>query len=445
MLFDSSRPYTFDRVVRMVLTTLVALGLFLLLRYLSDVLVPFAVAAALAYFLNPLVTELEKRTKSRAFAVGYTFAGIFIVGMAMIVIAVPMVAHQFSRFDHDIRKLRADLTSALMPSPAPNLRASRAQNQPVSVTSEATSQPTSQSTTVAVKSTLGLQELWEGWADYLNDAESQPRSVRLERLLAHVEGTPVGTVLADAMEFVKTTEFRSLVLDLASRLAVGGITVINVFVELLLGATVIVVILLYLLFMLLDFPTYLATWKSFLPPDFRSDVIEFFREFEAVLRRYFRGQFVIAAISGVLYAVAFSMINLPMAVPFGLIIGLLTMVPYLPMIALIPGAMLAVMRSLGGDSSLISSFMWLGIAFAGVQIIQEGLIAPRVMGKATGLSPVAIILGLLICSKLLGFLGLILAIPITCLAITYYRKFVLRHVDVAAAATDDAESSTGAA
>lgn len=445
MLFDSSRPYTFDRVVRMVLTTLVALGLFLLLRYLSDVLVPFAVAAALAYVLNPLVTELEKRTKSRAFAVGYTFAGIFIVGVAMIVIAVPMVAHQFSRFDHDIRKLKADLTSALMPTPTPKLRVNKTHDQPIAATFPAASQPSSQPAAGAAKSTLGLQELWEGWGDYLDDAESQPRSVRLERLLARVEGTPIGTVLADAMEFVKTTEFRSLVLDLLSRLAVGGFTVINVFVEMLLGATVIVVILLYLVFMLLDFPTYLATWKSFLPPDYRSDVLEFFREFEAVLRRYFRGQFVIAAISALLYAVAFSLISLPMAVPFGLVIGLLTMVPYLPMIALIPGAMLAVMRSIGGDSSLISSFMWLGIAFVGVQIIQEGLIAPRVMGKATGLSPVAIILGLLICSKLLGFLGLILAIPITCLAITYYRKFVLRHVDVETAATEDAASSAGAA
>lgn len=423
-MFDSSRPFTFDRVVRMVLTALIAVGVFFLLRYLSDVLVPFAIAAALAYFLNPLVSELEKRTKSRSIAVAYTFSGIFIVGLALVVVTVPLVAHQFSRFDRDLRKLKADLSSALLPAPANRPTPIRSAIIPTSLPT--TSQPTTQP---VEKSTLGLTELWEGWADYLNEAADVPRSVRLEHLLQKVAGTPVGTLLENAMEFVETTEFRSLMWDLASRLAVGGFTVINVAVDLALGATVILVILLYLVFMLLDFPKYLASWRSFLPPTFRHDVVEFLGEFEAVLRRYFRGQFIIAAISGVLYAVGFSIMGLPMAVPFGIFIGLLTMVPYLPMIALLPGAMLAILRSIGGDSSLVSSFVWLGVVYVVVQIIQEGLIAPRVMGKATGLSPVAIILGLLIFSKLLGFLGLILAIPLTCLAIAYYRKIVLRSAE----------------
>lgn len=427
-MFDSSRPYTFDRVVRMVLTALCAVGIFLLLRYLSDVLVPFAIAAALAYVLNPLVTEIEKHTKNRTFAVAYTFAGIAIIVLALFIIAVPLVAHQFSRFDRDVRKLRADLSSALLPAPIvrPAVIRPDLDDYSVATTLPTASQPTTKPTQ---KSTLGLTELWEGWADYLNEADDVPRSVRLEHLLAKVEGTPIGTVLQSAMEFVQTTEFRTLMFDLASRVAVGGFTVINVAVDMLLGATVVLVILLYLVFMLLDFPSYLATWRSFLPPTLREDVLEFFREFEAVLRRYFRGQFIVAAISGALYAVGFSLIGLPMAVPFGLFIGVLTMVPYLPMIALLPGAMLAIMRSIGSDSTLLSSFLWLAVVYVAVQIVQEGLVVPRVMGKATGLSPVAIILGLLICSKLLGFLGLILAIPLTCLAIAYYRKFVLRTTD----------------
>lgn len=412
----------------MVLTALCAVGIFLLLRYLSDVLVPFAIAAALAYVLNPLVTEIEKHTKNRTFAVAYTFAGIAIIVLALFIIAVPLVAHQFSRFDRDVRKLRADLSSALLPAPIvrPAVIRPDLDDYSVATTLPTASQPTTKPTQ---KSTLGLTELWEGWADYLNEADDVPRSVRLEHLLAKVEGTPIGTVLQSAMEFVQTTEFRTLMFDLASRVAVGGFTVINVAVDMLLGATVVLVILLYLVFMLLDFPSYLATWRSFLPPTLREDVLEFFREFEAVLRRYFRGQFIVAAISGALYAVGFSLIGLPMAVPFGLFIGVLTMVPYLPMIALLPGAMLAIMRSIGSDSTLLSSFLWLAVVYVAVQIVQEGLVVPRVMGKATGLSPVAIILGLLICSKLLGFLGLILAIPLTCLAIAYYRKFVLRTTD----------------
>jgi predicted PurR-regulated permease PerM len=65
--------------------------------------------------------------------------------------------------------------------------------------------------------------------------------------------------------------------------------------------------------------------------------------------------------------------------------------------------------------------------FAVVQVIQDALIVPRIMGNATGLRPVAILLGVFIWGKLLGFMGLLLAIPLTCLGIAYYRRFVLQH------------------
>ncbi|HWL94310.1 MAG TPA: AI-2E family transporter [Phycisphaerae bacterium] len=428
-MFDSSQPYTFDRVVRMVLTALAVVGLFFLLRYLSDVLVPFAIAAALAYFLNPLVTEIEKRTKRRAFAVFYTLAGIVIVGLALVLIMVPLVTHQVARFEKDLQHLRADLRAALLPIPKtrpPSPLPVIPSVPPMVDVLAAASQPAA-TQPAAEKSTLGLTELWEGWADYLNEAEDVPRSVRLEHLLAKVEGTPVGTVIARAVEFVQTTEFNTLLFELARRLAVGGFTVLHVAVDMLIGATVILVVLLYLVFLLLDFPTYVATWKSFLPPLYRGEVLEFFSEFEAVLRRYFRGQFIVSVLSGILYAIGFSLIGLPMAVPFGLLVGALNMVPYLATIAIVPAGLLAILRSIGGDSGILASFMWVGVVFLVVQAIQEALIVPRVMGKATGLSPVAMILGLLICSKLLGFLGLILAIPLTCLAIAYYRRFVLKH------------------
>jgi predicted PurR-regulated permease PerM len=60
-------------------------------------------------------------------------------------------------------------------------------------------------------------------------------------------------------------------------------------------------------------------------------------------------------------------------------------------------------------------------------VIQDTQITPRVMGKATGLRPIAILLGVFVWGKLLGFLGLILAIPLTCLGIAYYRRYVLMH------------------
>ena len=66
--------------------------------------------------------------------------------------------------------------------------------------------------------------------------------------------------------------------------------------------------------------------------------------------------------------------------------------------------------------------------FGVVQLIQDGLLTPRIMAGATGLRPVAIMLGVFIWGKLLGFLGLLLAIPLTCLGIAYYRRLVLKHL-----------------
>ena len=87
--------------------------------------------------------------------------------------------------------------------------------------------------------------------------------------------------------------------------------------------------------------------------------------------------------------------------------------------------MLAIVRSIEKDTSLLWSALLVLIVFAVVQTIQDTLLTPRIMGKQTGLKPVAILLGVFIWGKLLGFLGVLLAIPLTCLGLAYYRRFVL--------------------
>ena len=63
--------------------------------------------------------------------------------------------------------------------------------------------------------------------------------------------------------------------------------------------------------------------------------------------------------------------------------------------------------------------------FAVAQLIQDAVLTPRIMGKATGLRPAIMLLGVCIWGQLLGFLGLVLAIPLTCLGLAYYRRVVL--------------------
>ncbi|MCA9256931.1 MAG: AI-2E family transporter, partial [Phycisphaerales bacterium] len=191
--------------------------------------------------------------------------------------------------------------------------------------------------------------------------------------------------------------------------------------------SIVVVIFIYLMFILLDYPKYRRDWRGLLPEPYRDRVIEFLTEFDAVLRRYFRGQFIIAMCCGVLFAIGFTIIGLPMAIPFGLFVGALNMIPYLQLIAAVPAAGLILLSYLSGDGDLVWMFVGAIVVFGAVQLIQDAFLTPRIMGKAVGLSPVAVLLGVFIWGKLLGFLGLLLAIPLTCLGIAYYRRFVLKH------------------
>ncbi|MCH7859890.1 MAG: AI-2E family transporter [Candidatus Marinimicrobia bacterium] len=193
------------------------------------------------------------------------------------------------------------------------------------------------------------------------------------------------------------------------------------------GLTGLIVVLLYLVFLLMDFPHYARIWPTFLPPNYRDSIVEFLVQFDTAMRRYFRGQAVVAMIVGVLFAIGFTIIGLPMAVPFGLFIGLLNMVPYLQTVGIVPGIALAGVRAIEGDSGFLISVLLVLAVFGVVQLFQDSLLTPRIMGKATGLRPVAILLGIFIWGKLLGFLGLILAIPLTCLGIAYYQRFILNN------------------
>lgn len=404
---NTQEPYTFDRVVRMVLTTTVLIGLFLLVQQLSDVLIPFAAAVVLAYLLNPLVTLFERKTKSRGFAVGITLVGLGLVSITFVVALIPLMAGQMSRFSTDFRLLKADLKASI----------------PTAVVDEEPAGDAATSTP-AQKSATGWAELADGWSRYRRaDAGSRPEKLR--KLRANIEGTYIGTVVDAGIRYVQSEEMDQFLVDAAKRLAIGGFTLVNVAVDLVLGATALIIVLLYTVFLLLDFRVYSKTWKAFLPPKYREGIVEFLTDFNDVLRRYFRGQSIVALLVGTVFAVGFTIIGLPMAVPFGLFVGLLNMVPYLQTVGLVPGVLLAVLQSVETESSVVVSIAYVLAVFAVAQVIQDALITPRIMGKATGLRPVSILLGVFIWGKLLGFLGLILAIPLTCLGIASYRRYVL--------------------
>ena len=110
-------------------------------------------------------------------------------------------------------------------------------------------------------------------------------------------------------------------------------------------------------------------------------------------------------------------LGLRMAILLGLFIGALNMVPYLQVVGVVPAVMLAGITALEQNSSFLGYLIGVAVVFVVTQVLQDALITPRVMGRTTGLRPVIILFCVLFWGKLLGFLGVLLAIPLTCLGL----------------------------
>lgn len=396
--------YDLDRVVRLVISAGVAIGLFLLLRYLSDVLIPFAAAILLAYLLNPIVEALDRRIKRRAVSVLTTVFGLFVVLLTLLVILIPVLHAELTGITGILEEMAAGEPAeaylgpfepahveVVMIAPDPNGLAEG---------EAATSQPADPSE---------IEQSWRERYEEFKAAQAPWFRDMLERAETSLAQADLGTLAVEA----------------ARRLAPGVWGVVAGAINLLLGLMGLIIVVLYLVFILMDYPTLSSGWKDLLPPRHRAWVVEFLAEFTNAMRRYFRGQSLIAVSVGILFAIGFSLIGLRMAVLLGLFVGALNMVPYLQTVGMVPALALAVVRAIETESSLLGSVLLVLLVFGVVQLIQDALLTPKIMGQSTGLRPVAILLGVFIWGKLLGFLGVLLAIPLTCLGIAYYRRFVL--------------------
>ena len=143
------------------------------------------------------------------------------------------------------------------------------------------------------------------------------------------------------------------------------------------------------------------------------------------MSRYFRGQALVSLFVGIIFAIEFSIIDLPMAIVFGLMIGVLNMVPYLQLVSIPFAAFLCVVQSVATGAPLWPLFGWTFAAYCICQLIQDVVLIPTIMRSQMGLRPAIVFLALAIWSYVLGFIGLIIALPVTSLLIAYYNEFVL--------------------
>lgn len=184
-------------------------------------------------------------------------------------------------------------------------------------------------------------------------------------------------------------------------------------------------VVLYTLFILLDYEDICSGWPNLLPEKYRHFAKQLVGDVEDSMNKYFRGQAMVALCVGILFSIGFLIIGFPMAVGLGMFIGILNMVPYLQLVGLIPTVLLAIVKAADtGQNFWIILLMALAV-FAVVQIIQDTFLTPKIMGHVTGLNSAIILLSLSIWGSLLGILGMIIALPMTTLLISYYQRYVI--------------------
>ncbi|WP_289870018.1 AI-2E family transporter [Duncaniella dubosii] len=187
-----------------------------------------------------------------------------------------------------------------------------------------------------------------------------------------------------------------------------------------------VIVLLYVVFIMIDYDKISRGFQRMVMPKYRRVVFKIGRDVKHSMNQYFRGQALVAFFVGILFSIGFLIIGLPMAIILGMFIGLLNMVPYLQLISLIPATIICIVVSVGGEMSFWTLFWKMIAVYCIVQVIQDLVLTPKIIGKAMSLNPALIFLSLSVWGTLLGMIGLIIAIPLTTLLLAYYEEYFIK-------------------
>lgn len=356
------KKITFDSFIRGTILIAIVIGLFLLMKHLSSVLLPFFIAWLIAYLIYPLVTlfQYKLKIKNRILSIFCAILTVTVVlGGACFLIVPPMV-EEFGR----VKDLLLEYFSGK----------TYGNNIP-------------QILTEFLRENIGTEEITHFFT---------------------------GGTLLDAL--------KQAVPSLWALLSGSVNLLFNIFTFF--------IILLYVVFILLDYESISEGWVHLVPEKYRAFIVGLRNDVVDGMNRYFRGQAFVAFCVGVLFCIGFLIIDFPLAIGLGLFIGALNLVPYLQIIGFLPTILLAILKAADTGSNFWIVLLSALVVFAIVQIIQDGVIVPRVMGKITGLNPAIILLSLSIWGALLGILGMIIALPLTTLMLSYYQRFIINKENI---------------
>jgi predicted PurR-regulated permease PerM len=204
---------------------------------------------------------------------------------------------------------------------------------------------------------------------------------------------------------------QELINSLLSSLRIGGSAVMAV-----LGNLVLAPIVAY--YLLLDWAGLTERSKGLIPPRWRPQVQRFLDETDEVLGQYLRGQLLVMVVLAVFYTLGLALVGLKLALPIGVFTGLAVFIPYLGFgLGLVLGLLAAVLQF----QSLLGVALVAGVYTVG-QVFESMYVTPRLLGERIGLHPIAVIFALMAFGHLLGFVGVLIALPASAVLLVALRR-----------------------
>ena len=161
-------------------------------------------------------------------------------------------------------------------------------------------------------------------------------------------------------------------------------------------------------YLLRDYDGILARLRGLLPRGREAAVVEFAREYDVLLSRYLRGQLTVALIIGAMTGTLLFVVQFPYAFLLGALAGVMGLIPFLGLVlSLIPAVIVALV-----SGSVLVSLVKVAVVYTLVQILDGGVISPRIVGDSVGLHPVWIVLALSVGGFFFGFVGILISVPV---------------------------------
>ena len=177
-----------------------------------------------------------------------------------------------------------------------------------------------------------------------------------------------------------------------------------------------------LFYLLMEWHRFMAILFNLVPPRLRAVVNSFTQETNGVLGQYLRGQLLVMVVLAVYYSVGLALFGLDLALPIGVFTGLAVAIPYVGFGLGLVMALLAGFLEFSTQNGHVSALVMVAVVYGLGQLIESFLLTPHLVGQRIGLHPLAVIFALLAFGLLLGFVGVLIALPLSAVLLVAGRR-----------------------